>query len=104
MRLLMKTRDGIFFLACLTLVWDAFKVAVDISTLNVDRQLDRNLAGLDHLFTATTTSRGDLIPRLPTPIPTERKDRFPSMEERVKIYMSDWYVPPCEEFTDGFVY
>jgi hypothetical protein len=26
-----------------------------------------------------------------------RRDRFPSVEERVKIYMSNWYLPPCNE-------
>ena len=24
-----------------------------------------------------------------------RRDRFPSIEQRVKIYMSNWYIPPC---------
>ena len=28
--------------------------------------------------------------------PKERKDRFPSVDERVKLYMSDWYLPPCD--------
>lgn len=27
--------------------------------------------------------------------PKERKDRFPSVDERVRLYMSDWYLPPC---------
>lgn len=29
--------------------------------------------------------------------PQNRSDRFPSVEERVKLYMSDWYVPACDE-------
>jgi hypothetical protein len=29
--------------------------------------------------------------------PTKRVDRFPSVEERVKLYMSIWHQPPCEE-------
>ena len=32
-----------------------------------------------------------------------RKDRFPSVEERVKLYMSDWYVPPCAGYVDGMI-
>ena len=31
--------------------------------------------------------------------PTERKDRFPTVAERVKIYMSNWYSPPCDKST-----
>lgn len=27
--------------------------------------------------------------------PRTRRERFPSVEERVKIYMSNWYSPPC---------
>jgi hypothetical protein len=29
--------------------------------------------------------------------PTNRSDRFPSVEERVKLYMSNWYLPPCND-------
>ena len=29
--------------------------------------------------------------------PTSRRDRFPSVDERVKIYMSNWYEPPCRD-------
>ena len=32
-----------------------------------------------------------------------RAERFPSIEERVKIYMSNWYVPPCEQYLEGHV-
>ena len=34
--------------------------------------------------------------------PSSREDRFPSVEERIKIYMSNWYVPPCRGHTDGY--
>jgi hypothetical protein len=27
--------------------------------------------------------------------PRNRSDRFPSVEQRVKLYMSNWYLPPC---------
>lgn len=47
------------------------------------------------------------------PIPTDgfvlphlastREIRFPSREERLKIYMSNWYAPPCTEYSKGFV-
>lgn len=34
-----------------------------------------------------------------------RSERFPSKEERVKLYMSNWYVPNCEDSPEGaFVY
>lgn len=29
--------------------------------------------------------------------PSSRRERFPSVEERVQIYMSNWYSPPCHE-------
>ena len=32
-----------------------------------------------------------------------REDRFPSVEERLKLYMSNWYAPPCPGYHDGFV-
>lgn len=30
-----------------------------------------------------------------------RGTRFPSIEERVKLYMSNWYVPPCVDYDEG---
>ena len=27
----------------------------------------------------------------------DRRSRFPSIAERVKIYMSNWYIPPCDD-------
>ncbi len=27
--------------------------------------------------------------------PLKRSDRFPSIEERLKVYMGNWYLPPC---------
>ncbi len=38
------------------------------------------------------------------PIASIRKDRFPSPEERLKVYMSNWYVPPCADSPDGHVH
>lgn len=32
-----------------------------------------------------------------------RKGRFPSVDDRIKLYMSNWYVPPCPGNTNGFV-
>lgn len=29
--------------------------------------------------------------------PRERQDRFPSVDARVRLYMSSWYLPPCGE-------
>lgn len=47
-------------------------------------------------------SQGDEVHRLdgifqihPEWHPQNRSDRFPSVEERVKLYMSNWYAPPC---------
>jgi hypothetical protein len=34
---------------------------------------------------------------------TIRENRFPSVEERVKLYMSNWYVPSCNEYKEGLV-
>lgn len=33
-----------------------------------------------------------------------RKSRFPNVEERIRVYMSNWYTPPCDDFHDGFVH
>ena len=33
-----------------------------------------------------------------------RENRFPSVAERVKLYMSNWYVPPCEGYDDGLIH
>jgi hypothetical protein len=33
-----------------------------------------------------------------------RSERFPSVEERVKLYMSDWYIPPCEGSPEASVH
>jgi len=32
-----------------------------------------------------------------------RMHRFPSVDERVRLYMSNWYVPPCRNNTEGYV-
>lgn len=32
-----------------------------------------------------------------------RQNRFPSVEERVKLYMSNWYIPPCPGYKDGVI-
>lgn len=32
-----------------------------------------------------------------------RSERFPSKEQRVKLYMSNWYTPPCQGYTPGLV-
>lgn len=32
-----------------------------------------------------------------------RAERFPTVEERVKLYMSNWYIPSCSDYEDGFV-
>lgn len=34
----------------------------------------------------------------------QRSRRFPSVAERVQLYMSDWYDPPCRLDRDGFGY
>jgi len=31
--------------------------------------------------------------------PRDRRERFPSAEDRVKLYMSNWYSPPCNNTT-----
>lgn len=33
-----------------------------------------------------------------------RRLRFPSVDERVRVYTSTWYAPPCANNTEGFVY
>ena len=36
-------------------------------------------------------------------IPSIRANRFPSVETRIKLYMSNWYVPPCSGDDGAFV-
>eukprot|EP00934_Nitzschia_sp_Nitz4_P009309 Nitzschia sp. Nitz4//scaffold9_size221794//45918//48437//NITZ4_001328-RA/size221794-processed-gene-0.7-mRNA-1//1//CDS//3329560947//9299//frame0 len=33
----------------------------------------------------------------------KRENRFPSVDERVQLYMSNWYVPPCPDYEQGFI-
>ena len=37
------------------------------------------------------------------PSPSIRANRFPSVETRIKLYMSNWYVPPCPGDDGAFV-
>jgi hypothetical protein len=32
-----------------------------------------------------------------------REQRFPTVEERLQVYMSNWYIPPCEGYNDGLI-
>jgi hypothetical protein len=32
-----------------------------------------------------------------------RSKRFPSVEERLRVYLSNWYIPPCPNSTTGFI-
>ena len=32
-----------------------------------------------------------------------REQRFPSVEERLQVYMSNWYIPPCEGYDNGLI-
>jgi hypothetical protein len=34
-------------------------------------------------------------------IPSTRSQRFPSREERLQVYLSNWYLPPCESHNAG---
>lgn len=36
-------------------------------------------------------------------LPNIRANRFPSVETRVKLYMSNWYTPPCEGDKDAYI-
>ena len=46
----------------------------------------------DRTMTTTTTTTTTLLPGLPT----DRSSRFPSIEERIRVYMGPWYLPPCD--------
>jgi hypothetical protein len=34
---------------------------------------------------------------------TSRAERFPSIDARVRLYMSNWYHPPCENYSNGLI-
>lgn len=58
--------------------------------------------------TGVTADHDVSVVQIPDVLPTvsldvDRSIRFPSKEERVKIYMSNWYLPPCDDYMDGFV-
>jgi hypothetical protein len=48
--------------------------------------------------TTTTKSSTQTFPH-----PSIRANRFPSVATRIKLYMSNWYAPPCEGDNDAFV-
>lgn len=43
------------------------------------------------------------VPFVPQTVGATRQDRFPSVDARVKLYMSNWYAPPCQGDPDGFI-
>lgn len=60
------------------------------------------LIGIALLATVDASSTVKVPKQLPiVSLDAVRSERFPSREERVKIYMSNWYVPPCGEYKDG---
>mmetsp|Transcript_20958 Transcript_20958/g.59799 ORF Transcript_20958/g.59799 Transcript_20958/m.59799 type:complete len:545 (+) Transcript_20958:1650-3284(+) len=38
---------------------------------------------------------------LSQPLPRTRAERFPSIEQRIQLYMSNWYSPPCDDYDSG---
>lgn len=56
----------------------------------------------DWCSSSTKNEKEEEEKRRPKVLPERREDRFPSVDERVRMYMSDWYVPPCDNYTDGF--
>ena len=57
----------------------------------------------DKLMPDETLPDETLLPHEPYPFeftwkwhPQNRSDRFPSVQERVKLYMGNWYLPPCD--------
>ena len=50
----------------------------------IQKQMDLLISNLEYAYT-------DLDEML------NRQNRFPSIEERVKVYMSNWYIPPCDD-------
>jgi len=87
----------------------------DNKTSNDDQNSNQNLSPttlLRHLNSIlsniSTSPTGALVEVDPTlydlsiertflPTPTDRSDRFPSIEERIRLYMGDWYLPPCTD-------
>ena len=51
---------------------------------DIQKQRDILIANLEYAYT-------DVQEML------NRQNRFPSIEERVKVYMSNWYIPPCDD-------
>ena len=43
------------------------------------------------------------VPFVPQLVGANRQDRFPSIDARVKLYMSNWYAPPCQDDPEGFI-
>jgi len=59
--------------------------------------------------TATAQQQEDVAVAIPSELPEiraldrPRAERFPTREERVQLYMSNWYLPPCEGYSEGRV-
>jgi Glycosyl transferase family 90 len=49
------------------------------------------------LLLPTAAAAGSPIAGTNMTASSERRQRFPSVEERVRLYMGDWYLPPCDE-------
>lgn len=57
---------------------------------------------IHYIFPATSkTYISSILGFHPEWHPSKRSDRFPSMEERVKLYMSNFYLPPCNSTNDS---
>ena len=57
---------------------------------------------ITRFFDQLTTS-GRSKPLLPD-LREGRSQRFPTVEERVRIYMGHWYLPPCDPTKNGILY
>mmetsp|Transcript_26937 Transcript_26937/g.74268 ORF Transcript_26937/g.74268 Transcript_26937/m.74268 type:complete len:513 (-) Transcript_26937:2646-4184(-) len=54
---------------------------------------------------ASSSSRtsNNKVPLLPG-LPNERTRRFPTVEQRIRLYTTHWYSPPCDKDDDNVVY
>ena len=70
---------------------------VDVNT--VSSVLEPKTIQQEYLAVVSSSSSSDINLNLDT----GRGTRFPSVDERVRVYMSNWYLPPCPSDQEAFV-
>jgi hypothetical protein len=106
----------IHFLAIISRLFETINHISTMSNnnINIIRHLSLILFSLFSFCTEYTSclAADEIVNEFPPPMNitavmgsyNTRDERFPSIEERVKLYTSNWYIPPCDNYDDGFLH